>query len=124
VVTCLLPWLESEHAPLSALATRILDQCVEPLRPVRIDGLPVQYVVSRDADRLLVCIANHAEVPWTGRVAVRDAEAPWNACVELRTAAPLPVRRRSDGAEIDAAVGRFDVAVLQWTAGAAPTSPP
>jgi hypothetical protein len=114
VMTCLLPWLNSEHRPVADIALRLLDELIEKFKPVSIEGLPVQYECSRDAEGLNVCIANHADVPWSGKVRVRELGLVLDECVELRSGKRLPAQRIKGCAEALVNIDRYDVVVLHW----------
>jgi hypothetical protein len=118
VVTCLLPWLESEHRPLSGVATRLLDKLIDEVRPVKIDGPPVQFSCSKDSESFTVCIANHADVKWTGKV-VADAAVASGECLEVRSGRSLEMHRRGASVHVVEEIEPYDVSILRWS----PTSP-
>lgn len=114
VVTCLLPWLESEHRPLSGVALRSLDELIHPIQPVVVEGLPVQFVCTQDAGGITVCIANHADVSWSGKVRVRCGH-DLDRCVELRSGRDLAIVHNGGLPEVHVTINRYDVAVLRWS---------
>ena len=113
---CLLPLFESEHRPISGVSTRVLDELIDTIRPVRIEGQPVQFSCSEDAAGFSVCIANHADVRWTGRVVVDTARAT-GECVEARSGRDLETVRGGKTSHVDVSIEPYDVAVVSWSRG-------
>lgn len=113
VVTCLLPWFESEHRPLSGVAIRLLDALIDAIQPVHIEGQPVQFSCAEAANGFNVCIANHADVRWTGRVTVNSAGLS-GECVEARSGRVVPTIRAGETIHVVVTIEPYDVAVLHW----------
>ncbi len=117
VYTCLVPWYESGHKPLSGVALRLFDEVFGAVQPVTVQGLPVEWCSARGAGQRTVVVANHDLAPWSGRVTVRALDATLNTCVDIVTGTPVEFTRGPDGAATAAlAVPAYDVRVLRWRA--------
>jgi hypothetical protein len=115
VITSLIPWFEGGHRDLAGPAARLFDLVFEEVQPVRVDGLPVEWVSAKgDAHRTLT-IANHDGAPWQGKVYIRHVNAAFGNCVDLVTGETLAFERAGDGAVLEITIPPYDVRVIRFS---------
>lgn len=115
VVTVLVPWYEAGHAPLCGLARRAFDEVFGGVQPVRVKGLPVQWLSTTGAGHRTVLVSNNDGAPWTGEVVVSNVAPALEKCRELTTGAEAPFSRNGETASAAVSVAPYGVAVLRWT---------
>jgi hypothetical protein len=115
IVTCLVPWYEAGHTPLAKLALRLFDEIIRPVQPVRVEGLPVEWLSTSGDGEKTVLVANHDANPWCGAVRL-PLDNDFGKCTELVTGSETGYRRDEDGWVACALeVPAYDVRVLRWT---------
>mgnify|MGYP006286497881 CR=1 FL=1 len=115
VYTCLVPWYESGHTPLSGVALRLFDEAFGAVQPVTVEGLPVEWCSAKGDGHRTVVVANHDLAPWSGRVTVRALDATLDTCVDIVTGRPAAFTRDASGAATVALeIPAYDVRVLRW----------
>jgi len=122
VVTVLAPWFASEQSPLAGFALRALDEFIAPVQSVAIDGLPVQWTSTREADSRTVAVANHADVKWEGTVRLLGHNPEHSTCTELRSGRRLDFDIADSEARVRIAIEPYDVSVVRWGAPKTQTS--
>ena len=113
--TCLIPWYEAAATPLAGAAQRLLDEIIEAVQPVMIEGLPVEWTSSRGDGWQQVMVANHDEAPWQGTVILRRPTDDYTRCQELVTSDAIEFSNTQRGIETLVEIPPYDVRILRWT---------
>jgi len=95
---------------LAPSVQHLLDHLVEPLLPWRVEGGPIQVILSEsegDADAAYVTLLNQHETPWQGTIRSNTGNAV--AATDALTGTPLPTA----GATVAVTVDPFGVRVLR-----------
>ncbi len=115
VYVSLLPWFGSGDSPWAKLSLRLADEVIRPVQPVLIDGLPVEWLSTRDLEHRTVVIANHDGQPWRGTVTLRDVPANFRECRELLTGKSVKSHRKSSNQFCVVEVPPYDVRVIRYS---------
>ncbi len=110
----LLPWFASGDSAWAKLSLRLADEVIRLVQPVRVDGLPVEWLSTRAPDHRTVVIANHDGQPWRGTVTLRGVPAEFTECRELLTDTVLKSRRRADQRSCIVEVPPYEVRVIRY----------
>ena len=114
IYASLLPWFGSGDSVWAKLSLRLTDEVIRPVQPVLIDGLPVEWLSTHDANHRTVVIANHDGQPWRGTVTLRDVPTDFRACRELMTGESVNSHRKADGRSCLVEVPPYDVRVIRY----------
>ena len=114
VYTCTVPWYEGPLGGLSVPALRMMDHVMASVRPVTIEGLPVEWLSTHGSGRRTVLVANHSEQSWKGRIEVKNVGDNCGKCAELLRGSELPFTKDNDGYSIVAEVPAYDVGIFRW----------
>ena len=114
VVTVLVPWYEAGHAPLCGLARRAFDEVFGGVQPVRVKGLPVQWLSTTGPTHRTVLVSNNDGAPWTGEVIVSGVAPALAKCRELTAGTEVPFTRNGETASATVSVAPYSVAGLRW----------
>lgn len=114
VFTCTVPWYEGPTGQLTGPAMSLMDHVIEPLQPVIVRGLPVEWVSTEGPERRTVVIANHGEDAWKGEVTLRGVLDPSKKCIELLSGRRIPHTINSRDVSLDVEVAPYDLAVFRW----------
>ncbi len=115
VVTCLIPWFEAGHTPLSRIALRLFDEVFDTVQPVKIEGLPVQWLSTRGDGQRTLLVTNNDGNAWSGTATVRDVDPVLAQCRDIVTGEKLPFERRNDAnAVVKLNVPAYGVRVVRW----------
>jgi len=115
IYASLLPWFGSGDSAWARLSLRLADEVIRPLQPVLVDGLPVDWLSTRDADHRTVVIANHDGQPWRGTVLLREVPRDFRECRELLTGRAPRSYRTADGRSCVVDVPPYDVRVIRYS---------
>ena len=115
VYTCLIPWFEAGHTPLSRLALRLLDAVITPIQPVTLDGPPAAWASSRSNAAIHVVIANHDDASWQGEVVLRNVNETFDLCRDSIRDEPIVFQRNGKDARVALDIEAYGTRVLQWT---------
>lgn len=114
VYASLLPWFGSGDSPWAKLSLRLVDEVIGPVQPVRVDGLPVEWLSTHGSDHRTVVIANHDGQPWQGTVTLRLVPSEFDECRELLTGEVMkPIHNTADRSCV-VEVPPYDVRVIQY----------
>ncbi len=95
-------------------ARQIFDDLLLSLQPATVEGLPLEWVVSRSEDAVTLLVANHDEAQWVGNTTLRDVPGQFQQCTNAVTGAVLKCVRQDDASV------RFEgLSVLPWDVVAA-----
>ncbi|HDP35506.1 MAG TPA: hypothetical protein ENN29_10405 [Candidatus Hydrogenedentes bacterium] len=114
VYTCLVPWFEAGHTPLSRLALRLFDEVIRPLQPVVVEGPPAAWTCAKTEEALYVAIANHDDAVWKGNITARNFSESIDCCTDIIENETIGFENNSGGIKIDIDIKPFDVRVLQF----------
>jgi hypothetical protein len=114
VYTCTIPWYEGPLGGLSAPALRMMDHVMASMKPVAIEGLPVEWLSTRGPGRRTVLIANHSEQNWQGRIRIRATSRSYGKCVELLRDCEWPFTQDKSDYSTAVEVPAYDVGVFRW----------
>ena len=115
VITCLVPWFEGISADLCGVALAVFDHVIGSVQPVRVQGLPIEWLSTRGDREYTVVLSNNSDQQWTGTVAARAVDASYPACRELLTGRHLATTTSPAGTSVHVQVPPFGVALLSWT---------
>ena len=96
-------------------ARRAFDEVFGGVQPVRIKGLPVQWLSTTGPGHRTVLVSNNDGAPWTGEVVVSNVAPALEKCRELTTGAGVPFSRNGETASATVSIAPYGVAVLRWT---------
>lgn len=111
VYTCAVPWFEGASA-LTGAAVRMFDELIDGLQPVKVDGLPIHWTVSRTDTETIVALANDSDIEWKGWIHLRNAGIPSVSCRELLTGLTVQIYGGSENTRCEVAVPPYDVRVF------------
>ena len=114
VYTCTVPWYEGPLGQFAGPALRMIDNIIEPIQPVVIQGLPVEWLSTHGPARRTVLVANHNEQEWKGLVTVRNIPGNTKKCVELLTGKVIRFETTNNQATVKLKIPRFDIRILRW----------
>lgn len=115
LISCMIPWFEGAMPDLSNAALQMFDRVISEVQPVRIEGLPVEYLSTTTDNSYNVVLSNNSEKPWKGRIIVRSVAPELIKCKELLTNQPLkPVRKKSRETKVDIVIPPYEVRVISW----------
>jgi len=111
----MIPWFEGAMNDLSNASLQMFDRVISEVQPVRIEGLPVEYLCTTTDNSYNVVLSNNNEQPWKGRIIARPVSPDLKKCKELLTNQPLkPVRKKNRETEVDIVVPPYEVRVISW----------
>jgi hypothetical protein len=84
------------------------------VQPVLVDGLPVEWLSTRDANHRTVVIANHDGQPWRGTVTLRAVPADFREGRELLTGRSVKSHRKAADRSCAVEVPPYDVRVIRY----------
>lgn len=114
VWTCLVPWFEGGDSGICGPARRMWDTILAELSPVQVDGLPVEWVSTKNGNDTWVVIANHDGTPWRGQVRIRTSAMP-HKCRELLTGGEIEIGKDAEQVIFLSSVPGYDVRAYQLT---------
>ncbi len=115
VYTALIPWFEAGHSPLCGAARRLFDEVFGAVQPVKVDGLPVQWLSTRGEGHRTVLVTNNDGAPWSGKVTLRGVDKTLARCADLLTGDAVPFELADGDAVVSTTVPPYGVRVLRWT---------
>lgn len=115
VFTVLIPWFEAGHSSLCGAALRLFDEVIGAVQPVRVDGLPVQWLSTSGAGHRTVLITNNDGAEWSGKVTLRGVDKTLPRCADLLSGDAVPFDLVEGGAVLSTTVPPYGVRVLRWT---------
>jgi len=92
----------------------MMDHVMTSVRPVTIEGLPVEWLSTRGPGRRTVLIANHSEQNWQGRIRIRATSRSYGKCVELLRDCEWPFTQDKNDYSAAVEVPAYDVGVFRW----------
>ncbi|MHC4535545.1 MAG: type 1 glutamine amidotransferase family protein [Planctomycetota bacterium] len=114
VYSCTVPWYEGPLGQFTGPALRMIDNIIEPIQPVVVQGLPVEWLSTHGPTRKTVLVANHNEQEWKGLVTVRNIPGNTKKCVELLTGKVINFKAQNNQATVKLKIPRFDIRILRW----------
>lgn len=114
VYTCLIPWYEGGHSDIAGAAQQLFDEVIGSVQPVRVEGLPIQYISTAGDKQRTVVALNHREKPWTGTITLADPAARYKKCTELLTSKPVKFKKTAKGLSCTIDIGAYDVVALRF----------
>lgn len=114
VYTCTTPWFEGADAAIAEHAVRLLDNVMEGVQPVAVDGVPVEWLSQRSADEYTVVLANNGEGEWSGTVTVKSLPQGLNDCRELLMGQSVSFSQEKSQVRCSLTIPPYEVRVLQW----------
>jgi len=84
------------------IAKDLIGHWVDRFSPVKVEGPPVEYIVNRAEDDIIVVLVNNEATEWKGRIATGKLEEPsrWTV-MEWWEDVPVPSRVEGDGLQVD-----------------------
>ena len=114
VYTCMMPWYEAGHTSLSKSTLFLLDTVIDSVQPVKVNGLPVEWLSTRGEQERTVLIANHDSVSWQGTVKIRQLDDSLTECIDLVTGTDVPFRREKTEAKVILNIPAYDVCAVRF----------
>ena len=113
-VTCLVPWYEAAGTPLCRMALRLFDEVLGAVQPVRVAGLPVQWLSTTGNGHRTLLVTNNDGTEWAGTVTVRGVDAALAQCRDIITGEKVAFERRDADAEVTLTVPAYGARVVRW----------
>lgn len=114
VYTCLIPWYEGGHTDVAGAAQKLFDQVIGSVQPVRVEGLPIQYMSTTGDKQRTVVALNHREKPWKGAITLIDPSAKYKKCTELLSSKPIMFKKTHKGPVCMVDIGAYDLVALRF----------
>ena len=113
IYTCTIPYMRGGVSPLADIATGLMDYVVNQVQPVRIKGLPVEWMSSRGRNFCNVVVANHSSIPWNGTVEVCKIDFSPSKVTELRGQQDIKMNQQGASVVFESSVPAYDINAYQ-----------
>lgn len=115
LISCMIPWFEGAPLDLSNAALQLFDKVISEIQPVKIEGLPIEFLSTKTDNSYNVILSNNSDQCWKGRIVVHSIAPDLTKCMELFSRQPLkPERKKNNKTEIDITVPPYEVRVISW----------
>lgn len=116
LISCMIPWFEGAPLDLSNAAFQIFDKVISEIQPVRIEGLPLEFLSTKSNNSCNVVLSNNSDQEWKGSVKARLVAPELSKCKELITNLVLKsVRNKSGETEVNLTIPPYEIRVVSWT---------
>lgn len=116
LITCMIPWFEGAPLDLSNAALLLFDKVFSEIQPVKIEGLPIEFLSTKGNNSYNVVLSNNSEHLWKGKITVRQVAAELSKCTELITRQALKSIRKMNGeTKVDLTIPPYEVRVISWS---------
>jgi hypothetical protein len=113
LVTSLVPWFEGSPAPLCDAMEKMFDEYITKVLPARIEGMPVEYLTTKDNEYFNVIVSNNSGSTWSGKICpgfdIKNLKDP----VELITGNTMKYQNNSERS-ILAVIPPYEIRVFSW----------
>ena len=115
LISCMIPWFEGAPLDLSNAALQLFDKVISEIQPVKIEGLPIEFLSTKGDNSYNVVLSNNSDQLWKGKIVVRQVATELSKCTELITNHKLnPVREKNGETEVSVEIPPYEVRVISW----------
>ena len=115
LISCMIPWFEGAPLDLSNAALQMFDKVISEIQPVKIEGLPIEFLSTKTDRSYNVVLSNNSDQWWKGRIVVRSVAPELTKCMELITRQPLKsIKKKNRETNVDVVVPPYEVRVISW----------
>ena len=116
LISFMVPWFEGVTQDISNAALQLFDKMISDIQPVKIEGLPVEFLTTKSDQFFNVIISNNSDQVWKGKIMARSVSSQFLKCKELITSKKLNFVRKKDGvSEVEVIVPPFEISVISWS---------
>ena len=116
LISFMIPWFEGATLDISNAALQLFDKVISEIQPVKIEGLPVEFLITKSDRFVNVVISNNSDQVWNGKIMARSVSSQFSKCKELITSKKLNFIRKKDGfSEVEVIVPPFEISVISWS---------
>ena len=114
IYTCTIPWFEGANQPLAGTVKQMMDYIIDPIQPVKVKGLPVEWVCATAKNTKTVLLSNNSGDHWAGEIAIRNIPQEMSRCRNLLTQTDVSFSRQEQEVYVNISVNPYDMVILQW----------
>lgn len=100
---------------ISNAALQLFDKVISDIQPVKIEGLPVEFLTTKSDQFFNVVISNNSDQVWNGKIMARSVSSQFSKCKELITSKLNFIRKKDGFSEVEVIVPPFEISVISWS---------
>ncbi len=116
LISCMIPWFEGAPQSIGNAALSLFDKIISDVQPVRIEGLPLEYLSTKSSNNYNIVLSNNSNQDWKGKIIARNVDQTFNFCKELLNNQVLRSTRKVNGnVEVSVTIPAYEVRVVSWS---------
>jgi len=116
LISCMIPWFEGAANPLCNSAIQVFNKVISAAQPVKIDGLPIEFLSTKSASSCNVVLSNNSDQVWSGRIHASSVEKDFKTCNELIANQRLTSIISPDGTVyVQLDIPPYEIRVVSWS---------
>ncbi len=111
---CAIPWFEGGHTDIARLSERLFDSVIAKVQPVKVEGLPIQWLSTTQGREKTVVLINNSYCNWEGRVYVENSFSSYSQCLELFSQEEISYEQNEGVYKVNFEISSYDLKAIRF----------